>query len=971
VPRDSAPKFLPPDVPASDDRISQLHLPQYRMDIDLDTDGGYVHVEEVVRWTNPGPVPTKSLVFHVVPNNRPDEKTLAVAERTVESLRLDPRTSIDRQGQRFHLKSVRAGDAELDSHFDPKADTHLHIDLPDEVLPGQSVEVTLRFDLDLPSKQGRLGQHKGVTNLLNWYPILAAYSDQGWDAVPFIPWHQPWLNEAGIYNVKLRLSPGQEAATGGHVVSRTEDDAGHSILDIEGYGLRDFTIVASDRFEVYESVSNGTPIRVLAFAEHQGHARLSLQIASECLKQYSDWFGPYPYQEFELVESYFGWNGNESSGLVMIDERILDVPQIAGRYVEHLVSHEICHQWWYSAVGTDGYREPWVDEGLVQWLTRFRMEEKYGQDAQVLDLPGGSKWGLPNIHYRSLVHSGYAMYSGRGGDGKTLASLDELGHIHNLFFLVYDKGARIFGMIQHRLGRERFFGFLRLLYAEYKFRILRADDFQRLLEDYSGESWEQFFDDWLRSNRTCDWKLANVQTAQEGDHFRTIARVVQTGDIAEPIEVALHLAPEIDSDAETIVEAMPGIAGLAERQWNNSNSRQIDETTWEFSFVTDRPPKQVEIDPDGWVIDQNPANNDWKRDIKVRYSPLYTPLDEATLIQPFEKPAIVFGPGFDNEGRIGLRGSLIASNQFRISPFIAYTTETNHENLSAGIDSVFYNVPWPNWQLGLRYEHSLFTNIANTPGDQAKLYVRKILAYTTSLIRPDLSYFDFYARVGDNFFPDADTSMPAGFGIEDYRNIRAVGATFHADTRMPYWNPRSGFLFDTNFEHGFVAFGDGRTYDRVDGQFSVVQGLPEGHGYFSETRIAARAAGGYGWSDNGEHFRFGGPGRFRGRHSDETEGNAFWLSSLEWRFPITGELDLEVVDNLAALRSISASVFYDVGESFLFDKSQGGVDQAIGGGLYFDLPLLSFVETLTFRIEYARSLRRDTGVFWFGLYHAF
>ncbi len=971
VPRQSAPKLFPPDPFASKNTVAGLNLPQYRMDIDLDTERGEVRVAEVVRWTNPGPIPTQSLVFHVVPNNHPDEKTLAIAERTVESLRLDPRKTIDRQGRRFHLKSARMGNAELLSHFDPEADTHLHIQLPAPVQPGQSVEVELRFDLDLPPKQGRLGQHKGVTNLLNWYPILAAYSDQGWDAVPYIPWHQPWLNEAGIYNVKLRMSPGQEAATGGHVVSRFQDEAGHSILNIEGYGLRDFTIVASDRFEVYETVSNGTPIRVLAFPEHQGHARLCLQIAAECIEQYSDWFGPYPYQEFELVESYFGWNGNESSGLVMIDERILDVPQLAGRYVEQLVSHEICHQWWYSAVGTDGYREPWMDEGLAQWLTRFRMEEKYGQDVEVLDLPGGSKWGLPNIHYRSLVHSGYALYTSRGGDGKSLASLEDLGHIHNLFFLVYDKGARIVGMIQHRLGRERFFGFLRLLYAEYKFRILRADDFQRLLEEYSGESWDQFFDDWLRSSRTCDWKLANVETVQEGDKFRTVARVVQTGDIAEPIDVAIHLAPDMQSEAETIVESMPGISGLADRQWSDSNARQIDKSTWEFSFVTDRPPKQVQIDPEGWVIDQTPSNNNWKREIEFRYSPLYTPIDEASLIQPFEKPAIVFGPGFDKEGRVGLRGSLIASNVFRVSPFLAYTTETNQENLAAGIESVFYNAPWPNWQLGLRYEHSVLTNINNTPGDQAKLYVRKILAYTTSLIRPDLSYIDFYTRIGDNFFPDADTSGPSAPGVADYRNIRAFGASFHADTRMPYWNPRSGFQFDTNFEHGFVAFGDGQTYDRVDGQLSVIQGLPEGHGYFSETRVAARVAGGYGWSDNGEHFRFGGPGRFRGRHSDVTEGNAFWLTSLEYRFPLTGDLDLEVVDNLAALRSISGSVFYDVGESFLFDKSQGGIDQAVGGGLYFDLPLLSFVETLTFRVEYGRSIERDTGVFWFGLYHAF
>jgi hypothetical protein len=219
-----APRLLPPKPSARLREASPLLLPQYRMDIDLDTVGGHVHVEETVRWTNPGPVSTKSLVFHVVPNNKPDEKTLAIAERTVESLRLDPRNTIDRDGQRFHLRSVELGGQTLQSHFDPEADTHLHIQLPEEVVPGQSVEVTLRFDLDLPPKQGRLGQHKGVTNLLNWYPILAAYSDQGWDAVPYIPWHQPWLNEAGVYNVRLRLSPGQEAATGGHVVARSTDE---------------------------------------------------------------------------------------------------------------------------------------------------------------------------------------------------------------------------------------------------------------------------------------------------------------------------------------------------------------------------------------------------------------------------------------------------------------------------------------------------------------------------------------------------------------------------------------------------------------------------------------------------------------------------------------------------------------------------------------------------------------------------
>src|SRR5216110_2634073 len=55
---------------------------------------------------------------------------------------------------------------------------------------------------------------------------------------------------------------------------------------------------------------------------------------------YSDWFGVFPHPQFTIVESYFGWNGNECSGLVMIDERVFAMPHLSRNYVEYLVSHE-------------------------------------------------------------------------------------------------------------------------------------------------------------------------------------------------------------------------------------------------------------------------------------------------------------------------------------------------------------------------------------------------------------------------------------------------------------------------------------------------------------------------------------------------------------------------------------------------------------------------------------------------------
>ena len=76
---------------------------------------------------------------------------------------------------------------------------------------GEAVTVEVEFVLRLPQVQGRWGQWRGVTSLSNWLPVLAFYDDRGWQPTPYIPWHQPFFNEAGLYTVRLTL-PAELAA---------------------------------------------------------------------------------------------------------------------------------------------------------------------------------------------------------------------------------------------------------------------------------------------------------------------------------------------------------------------------------------------------------------------------------------------------------------------------------------------------------------------------------------------------------------------------------------------------------------------------------------------------------------------------------------------------------------------------------------------------------------------------------------
>jgi hypothetical protein len=956
---------LPPEAPVGVDAPQPPDwLPEYRIDATMLDPCGRLSAVQTVRWTNPGRAPTNEIVFHCYARYRPSKEELALYQRTLESFRVNPRIAIDEAGRRFHLKSAESRGAPLEWFWDPDKDTVLHVRLPSPVAPGETAVVELAFDLEIANVHYRLGHWQGVTNLLNWHPTVAYYGAEGWDAPRFVGWHQPWFQEAGNYDVSLVTASSQEVVSSGRIVEQSPAGEGAKRVRMTGRGLRDFAMVVSKRHEVHEAEADGVRIQVHAFPEHRFYARQALATAVECIERYNRLIGPYPHPEFKVVESYFGWNGNETTGMVLIDERVFDAPKLGHVYVDHLVSHEILHQWFYATVGTNGFSETWMDEALVSHLTELRIHEKYGDKVELLDLPKMLRW-LPNVDYDAFLHSGYFLYVSRGGKGSVLGPLPEIGNVHYLFFLAYDRGSKVVGMIHERLGDEAFYDFLRRIYAKYAFRILRVDDFQRELEEYTGEPWGRFFDDWLRSCKQTDWKIKGVDVAKTADGWRTTVRVRQLGEILEPTTLAIRT--EKDGPWRDEVRILPEAGNY---DWNGARVERVSLDEWRVTLSSDQAPRQAALDPHGKILDVNPANNRWKIEPAVRFAPLYTPLEEVPLTRPLDRPSFVFGPNIDAEGRVGVRGSWMRPNHYRISPFFAYSITPNDDVTSVGFDNEIMNFPLPNISLLARYEYTLATNLFDLPRNQGEAAIRWNQFYTTSFLYPNIAYADVYFRFGDNFFPDETFRPPNRPDVEYYRDIRAVGVRYHLDTRMPYWNPEQGFAFDGAVENGFRAFGAGESFVRGFGQIAFVRKLPDGLGYLSETRLASRFRGGIGSPDNGEHFRLGGAQGFRGQRSEDTEGSAFWLTGADWRFPIRTRMDRPLLDNTANWQSLYAAILYDVGEMFVLGESMG-VDHALGVGLYFDVALFSFLERLTLRTEYSVSLRYGSDILWFGFYYAY
>ncbi len=156
----------------------------------------------------------------------------------------------------------------------------------------------------------------------------------------------------------------------------------------------------------------------------------------DALTLYSRLFGPYPYQELDVVETPARAGGIEYPTLVVISDRLYT----GHPRLEWVVAHEVAHQWWYGMVGSDQVDEPWLDEALTQYTTLLYHEFLYGPDTAAGILKDDFQ-----ANYDRLVKEGNDMPAG----------LPVAAYPRDLYSpVVYRKGRSIFTPCGAGGGRE-------------------------------------------------------------------------------------------------------------------------------------------------------------------------------------------------------------------------------------------------------------------------------------------------------------------------------------------------------------------------------------------------------------------------------------------------------------------------------------------------------------------------------------
>jgi hypothetical protein len=299
-------------------------LPHYSLDVRLRHDLRAAAGRVTVAFAPD--IASDRLVFRLWPNAAPYARSGA-------QLRVGPVTSA---GRRLSTSSPNA--------------TTLVVHIP--LSAGEQITVSMGWRLRLPRGSG-LRLHGGSSvRLGTFFPLLAWEPGVGWasDPAPLRSAAETWTSPAADFDVRIRRPRGLnvlatgEALGGGHWRARA---------------VRDFAVAVGRFRTTRATVAVPQPVRVTIGAEKGSFARPQsfLPQIRRALQSYSTRFGPYPWGRYTAaVMSDFTIGGYEYPTLVFL-----------GSASEHQAAHETAHQWFYSLVGNDQARDPWLDETLAAW----------------------------------------------------------------------------------------------------------------------------------------------------------------------------------------------------------------------------------------------------------------------------------------------------------------------------------------------------------------------------------------------------------------------------------------------------------------------------------------------------------------------------------------------------------------------------------------------------------------------------
>jgi hypothetical protein len=366
---------VPPRAEPSEDR------PRYRADLTVDPTTGSVSGPVEVAFTPD--LPVDRLVLRLWAN-APRSAAVGTAA-SVSSVAVDG----------------------LEASIDLPDPTTVVVPLDREVEAGETIDVSLvlTLDVDGPARE-RVSRNGDSLRLGSFLPLLPWEPGRGWAVDPPTRlFAEAATTPTADFDVGLAVPADYDVlATGipdgrGRWRAEAVRDFAASIGHLE---LASTVVDAPAPVEVTVGVQAGIDESPDAY----------LARVSDALVQFSQRFGPYPWPSLSVAITP-GLDGG-----IEMPMHIMQGPETIGR----TTPHEVAHMWFYSLVGNNQGRDPWMDEGLSTYAEATFEDTLDDFQAEPLPASGEGALGAPLAYWADFADDYYRVVYGRGA-----TSVAELG----------------------------------------------------------------------------------------------------------------------------------------------------------------------------------------------------------------------------------------------------------------------------------------------------------------------------------------------------------------------------------------------------------------------------------------------------------------------------------------------------------------------------------------------------------------
>lgn len=251
--------------------------------------------------------------------------------------------------------------------------------------------------------------------------------------------------------------------------------------------------------------------------ENEQIAQRYLDHTVEYLERYQPLIGPFPYEQFTIVENFFS-SGFAFPMMTLFGPTVMHMGDNSFRH--GYLDHELLHSWWGCGIEVDPRDGNWC-EALTSYGANY-----YGFILD--DDPAGARKKRRNqSNFLSRIKpekdKPLGTYGRPDGVGRGIA---------------YSKGAAVFHMIARKIGQENFWSAMRGLTAEYVGRSANWDDLKGLFEESGGQSLDRFFEQWVRGGG------APTLTLEAAEYNRSTGALtvrIDQGDRAFDVDVPLRV----------------------------------------------------------------------------------------------------------------------------------------------------------------------------------------------------------------------------------------------------------------------------------------------------------------------------------------------------------------------------------------------------------------------------------------------